>query len=577
MGINRKISVIMAVFNGEKYLQESIESILNQTYKDFEFIIVDDGSFDRTPEILKDWTKRDSRIKIIANEQNIGLTKSLNKAIKTAQGKYIARQDADDVSLLQRLEKQIEYLENHPEIKVLGTFSYAINKKGDILGKNTLPVSFSEIKKNLIKKNPFIHSSVMIEREALNKFGLYNEKFRTGQDHELWFRILKNVKGENLPLFLLKKRYLPDMISINKEKEQLKCLLFLRKEAIKRGDYSKICYIYLLRPYLSLKCPLFLKKFLRKYFLKSKKIFKELDRLESLPNARPVDRYLEFLACPYCKNDISLNQETKLRCLKCNKVFELRDNFPILLPDFLLKSVDWQKWGDFDNKHQKFYQNWSKKKHLASQFITKAFYDWVGLKDIQNVSLLDVGGGNGVARVIYWKYPEKINYFNIDPQINFLPPFYSELYPKIKEIDFPYIVGVGEYLPLKSNKFDVAITTASLDHCCNPNQVFKEIFRCLKPKGRLFIMISKHKNLTKKNLGARIFEYYQINGFFALIKEAIKRILSLFFLKKRLSSDSHIHHFRSLQDLTKLLYMFKIIRIKEAKEGNQFYLECLKE
>lgn len=271
-----KISVIMSVFNEEKYLEESIKSILNQTYKDFEFIIVDDASFDKSSEILKNWARKDPRVKIITNEKNIGLTKSLNKAIKIAQGKYIARQDADDISLPQRLKKQIEFLENHLEIKILGTFSYAISQRGEILRKNTSSVFFQEVKKNLIKKTPFSHSSVMIEKETLNKVGLYNEKFRTSQDYELWFRILKIDKGENLPLFLIKKRYLPGMISIKREKEQIKSMLFLQKQAIKRGDYPRVCYIYLLRPYLSLKSPLFLKKFLRRYFLESRKIFKEI-------------------------------------------------------------------------------------------------------------------------------------------------------------------------------------------------------------------------------------------------------------------------------------------------------------
>jgi len=271
-----KISVIMSVYNGEEYSEESIKSILSQSFKNFEFIIVDDGSFDRTPMILKDWAKKDSRIKIITNKENIGLTRSLNKAIKIAQGEYIARQDADDISMSERLEKQFEFLEKHDEIKILGTFSYGINQRGEILRKNISSVSFQEIKKSLIKRNPFIHSSIMIEKETLNKSGLYNEKFKTTQDYELWFRILKIAKGENLPLFLVKKRYLPSMISIQREKEQIKSMLFLRKKAIKKGDYPKFCYIHLLRPYLSLKCPIFLKKFLRRHFLESKKIFRNI-------------------------------------------------------------------------------------------------------------------------------------------------------------------------------------------------------------------------------------------------------------------------------------------------------------
>jgi len=178
---------------------------------------------------------------------------------------------------------------------------------------------------------------------------------------------------------------------------------------------------------------------------------------------------------------------------------------------------------------------------------------------------------------VYWKYPEEINYFNLEPKINFLHPFCLDLYPKIKEIDYSYIVGVGEYLPFKSGKFDISISTASIDHYYNPGQVFQEIFRCLKPQGKLFIMISEHRDLTKRNLVARIYEYYLRNGFFNLTKRMIKRIFLFLFLKGDLSSNGHLHHFRSPEELLGLLHMFKIIRIKEAKEGNQFYVECLKE
>lgn len=272
-----KISVIMAVYNGEKYLRESIESILNQTYKDFEFIIVDDGSTDQTGELLKEHQRNDPRVKIITNSQNIGLTKSLNKAIRIAKGRYIARQDGDDVSLSQRLEKQIEFLKKNPEIKILGTFAYGINQKGELLRKEIPPVSPQKVKKNHIKRNSFIHTSIIIEKETLNKVGLYyNERFKTSQDYELWFRVLKIAQGANLPLFLVKKRYLPEMISLKKEKIQLKNTLFLQKQMIKSGDYPKISYIYFLRNYLSLKCPLFLKNFLRNYFLKSKNVFKKI-------------------------------------------------------------------------------------------------------------------------------------------------------------------------------------------------------------------------------------------------------------------------------------------------------------
>jgi glycosyltransferase involved in cell wall biosynthesis len=266
----------MSVFNGEKYLKESIESILKQTYSDFEFIIVNDASQDGTGEILLEYQKKDNRIKIINNQTNIGLTKSLNKALKIAQGEYIARQDDDDLSLPERFEKQTEFLKKNPEIKMLGTFAHSINNKGDILREEKFPISNEEIRKAFIKRNQFIHGSVMIEKKALSKIGFYNEDFQTSQDYELWFRFLRKFKSANLPLFLVRKRYLKDMVSLEKEKTQIENGFFLKKKAIRMGEYSKLCYFYFLRIWLSSKCPLLIKKFLRKHVLKSKSVFREI-------------------------------------------------------------------------------------------------------------------------------------------------------------------------------------------------------------------------------------------------------------------------------------------------------------
>jgi glycosyltransferase involved in cell wall biosynthesis len=264
MGVNPKITVIMSVFNGERYLEESINSILGQSYKNFEFIIADDASHDKTPRILKHWATKDPRIKIITNTKNIGLTVSLNKAIRRARGEYLARQDFDDISLNQRFEKQIEFLKEHPEVMILGTFGFVTNSDGKILREMTLPTSFAEIKKELIKRNPFIHTSVMMKKDFINEIGGYNEKFRISQDYELWFRSLRKGRAENLPLFLVKKRCHPQMISLTSDMEYLRNAIFLRKQAIEKGDYSKLYYIYLLKPYLSFLSTLFFKKLLKR-------------------------------------------------------------------------------------------------------------------------------------------------------------------------------------------------------------------------------------------------------------------------------------------------------------------------
>lgn len=200
---NPKISVIMSVYNGEKYLREAIESILNQTFTDFEFIIVNDGSTDGSLEIIQSYD--DKRIKIINNEKNIGLTKSLNKALKVARGEYIARQDADDVSLPNRFEKQIKYLEKHPEVALLGTSVYLIDEKGKIIGKRMALAKPTF--KELCKGNRFSHGSVMFEKAVITELGGYNELLRYVQDYELWLRIAKSYEIRNLTQVLYKWRF----------------------------------------------------------------------------------------------------------------------------------------------------------------------------------------------------------------------------------------------------------------------------------------------------------------------------------------------------------------------------------
>ena len=196
-----KISVIMSVYNGEKYLREAIESILAQTFTDFEFIIVNDGSTDNSLEIMQSYD--DKRIKIINNEKNIGLTMSLNKALKEARGEYIARQDADDVSLPNRFEEQMKYFVVHPETAVLGTSKYVINKDGKILRK---VIASSNPSKIPFYANVFTHGSVMFKKLVVNELGYYNELFRYSQDYELWLRIAKHYKISNLTQVLYKLR-----------------------------------------------------------------------------------------------------------------------------------------------------------------------------------------------------------------------------------------------------------------------------------------------------------------------------------------------------------------------------------
>lgn len=205
-----QVSVIMSVHNGEKYLHPSVKSILCQSLTDFEFIIVDDGSSDSTPQILSEFARQDRRIILIKNETNRGLAVSLNRGLEQTAGKYIARQDADDISHPHRLEKQVDYMENHPEIGILGSAGTIIDEEGQEQGVYSQPASDLLIRWTSLLTNPFLHPSIMLRRETLEQHCLrYDETFTSAQDYDLWSRLLPHTCAANLPEALVQYRIHP--------------------------------------------------------------------------------------------------------------------------------------------------------------------------------------------------------------------------------------------------------------------------------------------------------------------------------------------------------------------------------
>lgn len=198
-----QLSIIMSAYNCEETITPAVRSILDQSFTDFEFIIVDDGCTDLTIPRIKEL--EDSRIIILSNEENIGLTRSLNKAITRSTGQYIARQDADDISMPGRLEKQITFMDAHPDITVLGTSRGTLDHNGNIISTTLLPEEPNY--SCFLKRNCLVHGSIMIRREDLIKTGGYNEVFRFTQDYELWLRIAKDHKIMNLqePLYGIRR------------------------------------------------------------------------------------------------------------------------------------------------------------------------------------------------------------------------------------------------------------------------------------------------------------------------------------------------------------------------------------
>ncbi|MFA5294493.1 MAG: glycosyltransferase [Methanoregulaceae archaeon] len=211
-----KITVLMSVYNGEKFLREAIDSILIQSYPDFEFLIIDDSSTDRTPEIIRSY--QDPRIKIIRNSENLGLTKSLNKGLGLAEGEYIARMDADDISYPNRLDEQIYYLNNNPDVAMVGTGRENIDEDGKILETVIPPKIVST--ELLLKGNQFQHSSVMFRKEIVLKEGGYCPFMQCCQDYHLWLKLSRNYPLHNIPEVLSKLRIQRESVSVKKSEEQ---------------------------------------------------------------------------------------------------------------------------------------------------------------------------------------------------------------------------------------------------------------------------------------------------------------------------------------------------------------------
>ena len=185
------VSVILPVYNGSKTIKRAVESILSQTFGDFEFLIINDGSKDDTPEILDSFD--DNRIRIL-HQENRGLVFSLNRGIKNSQGKYIARMDADDIALPDRLQKQVDFMGKNPSVGILGTAVRVVYDDGTKRIRRR-PIDTASIKKNIVRICPFSHSSVMIRKEVFDTVGLYDSskdgsKQLLVEDYDLWVRIL---------------------------------------------------------------------------------------------------------------------------------------------------------------------------------------------------------------------------------------------------------------------------------------------------------------------------------------------------------------------------------------------------
>jgi len=226
-----KITAIIPVYNAEYFLKPAIDSILNQTFKDFELLAINDGSTDSSLEILTSF--KDSRLKIINNDKNRGIIYTLNRGINEAKGKYIARMDADDIALPERLALQVDYLEKNPNVVLLGGCAEVINQRGKVFDTLTIPLTHKDILNNIFSSNCFIHPSVMFHKSVAQRLGAYDTNAQHAEDYDLWLRIIQEHQVANLPQPLIQYRVHPDQISQTKIKKQRQAADRARFKALK--------------------------------------------------------------------------------------------------------------------------------------------------------------------------------------------------------------------------------------------------------------------------------------------------------------------------------------------------------
>ena len=195
----------MSVYNDVEFVEAALDSILGQRYGDFELLVIDDASSDGSAHALV--RVGDRRLRVVRNQSNLGLTRSLMNGLAQACGRYVARMDADDVALPDRLGRQVAFMEAHPDVGVLGADCELIDVEGRPVGQATYPTTDLEIRWRSLLANPFAHPTVMLRREVLTRSGIsYDPAYRTAQDYDLWLRLLRVTSGANLGEPLLRYR-----------------------------------------------------------------------------------------------------------------------------------------------------------------------------------------------------------------------------------------------------------------------------------------------------------------------------------------------------------------------------------
>lgn len=230
------ISVYLPVYNGNGYLSAAIESILSQTFKDFEFIIVNDGSTDDSGRTIAEYARKDRRLRVFTNKSNRGVSYSANLALSKCRGQFIARMDADDIAFPERLAKQFEYLKKNPKVIACGTQCLVINDKNEVTGLKSFPTDPEKLQQMIFYSIPMQQPSVMVNTALLPKnFTWYFDKRPYGEDVGFIFRLLQYGQIGNLPEKLLCYRDTPNSLTKRKLRATFASTILSRLQAVREG------------------------------------------------------------------------------------------------------------------------------------------------------------------------------------------------------------------------------------------------------------------------------------------------------------------------------------------------------
>jgi glycosyltransferase involved in cell wall biosynthesis len=225
------VTVLLAVHDGEAFVRTAVASIFGQTVADLEFIVVDDASIDRTPEVLEGFG--DTRLRVIRNDEQLGLAASLNRGLTEARGTYIARLDADDVAMPHRLERQLSRIRAAPSVAIVGSAAMELDDAGRVGALHAMPLGPTDVRWAGLFSSPFLHPTVLVDRDVLERCDLrYDEEFLESEDYELWSRLLEVADGDNVPDALVLYRVHPAQASQRRRELQRECQLRVARRTI---------------------------------------------------------------------------------------------------------------------------------------------------------------------------------------------------------------------------------------------------------------------------------------------------------------------------------------------------------